>query len=72
MRVLRRILLGLVCLLLGGWGAAALWFDGPTSRPLAGMLAAAFFLLILVLPQRSTRGLVAGGMLIGFRQRKWL
>jgi hypothetical protein len=62
-KVLRRLLLGLVCLLLGGWGAAALWFDGPASRPLAAVLAVALLLAVLVLPQRSTRGLVLGGML---------
>jgi len=62
-RVLRRILLGLLCLLLGAWGAAALWFDGPASRPLAGVLAAVFFLAVLILPQRSTRGLVFAGVL---------
>jgi hypothetical protein len=30
-----------------GWGAAALWFDGPASRPLAGLAAAAFVVLAL-------------------------
>jgi hypothetical protein len=33
------------CLFLGvAWATAALWFDGPTWRPLAGALAAAFAL----------------------------
>jgi hypothetical protein len=49
-----------------GWAALALWFDGPASRPLAGMLAAAFVLgvvAILVLLHPLRRGLVAAGLL---------
>jgi hypothetical protein len=34
-------LLALATLLGGAWGAAALWIDGPASRPLSGALAAA-------------------------------
>ena len=47
----RRIGLGLARLLLGlplvagiAWGSLALWFDGPASRPLAGLLATGFAL----------------------------
>ena len=61
--VIRRLLLGLLGLGIGAWGAAALWIDGPAFRPLAGMLAAGFFAASLVLPQRSRRGIVAAVLL---------
>ena len=38
------ILTGLVAL----WGAAAIWIDGPASRPLAGLLVAAFLAAVAV------------------------
>ena len=37
----------LICVL---WGTAALWFDGPASRLLAGTLAGSFALASLALP----------------------
>ncbi len=37
----------LICVL---WGTAALWFDGPSSRLLAGILAGSFALSSLALP----------------------
>lgn len=43
------------------WAAAALWFDGPASRALAGVLAAAFVvaaLAPLVVARRFLRGLL--------------
>ena len=49
MKVLGRILLALFCLLLAAWGAAALWFDGPASRGLAGGLAGGFALACVAL-----------------------
>ena len=53
MKTVARLLIRLVLwgVVLGGvaWGAAALWFDGPASRPLAGALAAAYALASLVL-----------------------
>jgi len=57
MKLLGRLFLWLVLLLATAWGSAALWFDGPASRPLAGLLAAAYplaalALLILVRPRR--------------------
>jgi hypothetical protein len=61
--VIRRFLLLLLGLGVGGWAAAALWFDGPATRPLAGALAGAVFVASLWLPQRSVRGFVAAGML---------
>ncbi|MBT9611928.1 MAG: DUF4105 domain-containing protein [Burkholderiales bacterium] len=39
----------LVVLASTAWGGAALWFDGPASRPLAAAFAAAFALLVLAL-----------------------
>ena len=49
MKLLGRLFLWLVLLLAIAWGSAALWFDGPASRPLAGLLAAAFALAALAL-----------------------
>ena len=89
---MRRLLLGLLLLpiwllliLLIAWGAAAIWFDGPTSRAVAGTLAAAFAvasLAILVLRRPLRRALpvflvlyallLAGGSLIPARNdRQW-
>jgi hypothetical protein len=61
--VIRRLLLALLGLAVGGWCAAALWFDGPAARPLAGALAAAVLGASLWLPQRSLRGIVGAAML---------
>jgi hypothetical protein len=48
-RTLRPLAFGLLHVAAGGltaglalWGASALWIDGPASRPLAGLLGAAF------------------------------
>ena len=46
-----------IAVVLIAWSAAALWFDGPASRPLAGLAAAAFVVGALVLLLRP-RGLV--------------
>jgi hypothetical protein len=51
------------------WGAAALWFDGPTSRPVAGTLAALFAagsFSVLGLMQSLWRGaaLVSGALVV--------
>jgi len=46
---LTRVLLWLVLLAAMAWGAAALWIDGPPSRLLAGILAAAYVALSLAL-----------------------
>ena len=50
------------------WGAAALWFDGPASRPLAGVLAAVFAVLAItaLLGIRPRwRGLLAFAVVFG-------
>jgi len=57
LRLFGRLILWVVLLAATAWGSAALWFDGPASRPLAGLLAAAFplaavALLILLRPKR--------------------
>ena len=57
LRLFGRLILWIVLLAATAWGSAALWFDSPASRPLAGALAAGFALaalalLILVRPKR--------------------
>ena len=57
LKQLGRLLLWMVFLVITAWGAAALWFDGPTSRPLAALLVLAYVLaslapLILLRPRR--------------------
>jgi hypothetical protein len=57
LRLFGRLILWMVLLAATAWGSAALWFDGPASRPLAGLLAGAFplaalALLILLRPKR--------------------
>jgi hypothetical protein len=50
------------------WGAAALWFDGPASRPLAGLLAALFAVLSIAALLRSRprwKGVLALAVLFG-------
>jgi len=42
--VFARLLLAPIILATTAWACAALWFDGPASRPLAGALAVAFAL----------------------------
>ncbi len=64
-----------VLLVLIAWGAAALWFDGPPSRPLAGALAATYVatalgLLIGLRPRRH--GLAAFALLFAALLAWWL
>jgi hypothetical protein len=49
LRLLGRLALWAILLAATAWGSAALWFDGPASRPLAGLLAAAWPLATLAL-----------------------
>jgi len=60
--------LSLLVLLATAWGTAALWFDGPSARPLAGLLGAGFALgapaLLLVL-RPWWRGLAAYALVFG-------
>lgn len=48
-KLLGRLSLWTVLLALTAWGCAALWFDGPASRPLAALLALAYALAALAL-----------------------
>jgi hypothetical protein len=57
MRLLGIVVLWIFLLAATAWGCAALWFDGPASRPVAALLAAtyalaAFALLLGVKPRR--------------------
>jgi len=57
--VLARVLVLLLFLVPVAWATAALWFDGPTSRPLAGFLAVGFAAAALgglMLPASRLRG----------------
>src|SRR5262245_21300300 len=56
------------------WGAAALWFDGPASRPLAGLLAAVFAVLAIAAIVRVRplcRGLLAFAVVFGGVALRW-
>ena len=65
-----RVVLGIFVspLLLGmlGWAGLALWFDGPSSRPLAGLLAGGLVVTILgalVFVRPLRRGFAVAGLL---------
>jgi Domain of unknown function (DUF4105) len=49
MKNIGRLVIGAILFLAIAWGAAALWIDGPSSRWLAGLLAAAYVALSLAL-----------------------
>jgi hypothetical protein len=68
-------LLGTALVLLTLWGAAALWIDGPESRPVAGALAGGFALaslaaLAVLRPFR--RGIAVSGLLCAIVLVWWL
>lgn len=68
-------LLGLLLLAAVAWASAALWFDGPQSRVLAGLLAAAYGLasLALVIALRPRRrGVLAALLLFAAVLAWWL
>ena len=73
MKILRLALLGPVLFVLTLWACAAIWIDGPASRPLAGGLAVAFALaagaLVLLRPRR---GLPAFLLLFALLAGWWL
>jgi hypothetical protein len=66
MKLLGHLLLWILLLAITAWGSAALWFDGPTSRPLAGLLAGAYALatLALLALARPMRFAYAGALLL--------
>ncbi len=74
-RIVAGAALGVMALGAVTWGAAALWFDGPAARPLAGSLAAAFVigqvaLVVAVRPRRRAAG--AGAALFAVVLAWWL
>lgn len=57
------------------WSSAALWFDGPSSRPLAGALALLFAggsIAVLALAGTAWRGVVAVALAFGIVLVWWL
>jgi len=60
------MLVGLTGLLVGLWGVAALWFDGPSSRPIAVALGVLFLTSSVVLSwsRRAARRWMAVGLWI--------
>jgi hypothetical protein len=71
----RLLLLAPVLLGMSAWGAAALWFDGPASRPLAGLLAAAFLaasLAILIWVRPFRRALADFALLFALVLLWWI
>jgi len=71
---LLRLVIRATLLVLIAWGCAALWFDGPSSRPFTAALAALFgfgssWLLFFLRPFR--RGLAAAMLLLGVVLAWW-
>jgi len=73
--ILRLILFGPLVVLASGWALAAIWFDGPASRVLAGLLAAALAMAILFVFVRvrpARRALAGFALLFGAVMLWWL
>jgi hypothetical protein len=71
----RLVLLALALPLLTLWACAALWVDGPASRPVAGTLAAGFAvgaIAVLGWVRPFRRGLAGFGLLFGVVLFWWL
>ena len=66
MRLLGHLLIGVVLLAAAAWGSASVWFDGPASRPLAALLAAAYVLatLAVLIRVRPMRRAYAGALVL--------
>ncbi|MGE5320961.1 MAG: DUF4105 domain-containing protein [Hyphomicrobiaceae bacterium] len=66
MKLLGHLVLWIVLLAATAWGSAALWFDGPVSRPLAGLLAGAYALatLVMLIRVRPMRRAYAGALVL--------
>jgi hypothetical protein len=74
-RIFLHALLWPVLLVSIAWGCAALWFDGPASRPVAGSLAAGFAVAALILLVRFrplSKGVAAYGVLFLLVLGWWL
>jgi hypothetical protein len=75
MRALRLVLVAPLVAIAIAWGCAALWIDGPASRPLAGVLVAAFALAsagLLGWLRPMHRGLAGFGLLFLALLAWWL
>ena len=73
LKLLGHLAICVILLAAAAWGSAAVWFDGPASRPLAGLLAGAYALatlaaLIWVRPMRRAYAgaLVLFALLLGW------
>lgn len=66
MRQLGHLVLWFFLLVATAWGSAALWFDGPASRPLAALLTAVYPLagLVLLVMVRPMRRAYAGVLIL--------
>lgn len=65
-RLLGHLVIWVVLLAVAAWGSAAVWFDGPASRPLAGLLAGAYVLatLAVLVRVRPIRRAYAGALVL--------
>lgn len=65
-RLLGQLVLWIVLLAATVWGSAALWFDGPDSRPLAALLAGGYAMatLVLLLRTRPVRRAYGGALVL--------
>jgi hypothetical protein len=75
LKLLASTSLWVLLLALTAWGCAALWFDGPASRALAGLLAVAYALVtlaLLILLRPRWRALVACLILFAVLLGWWL
>jgi hypothetical protein len=73
--VLARLVSIILVLPVLAWAAAALWFDGPASRPVAGVLAAAFAvaaLAVLLWPASRIRGIALSIVLVAGVAAWWV
>jgi hypothetical protein len=66
MKLLGHLVMWVVLLAATAWGSAALWFDGPAARPLAGLLAGAYALatLVMLIRVRPMRRAYAGALVL--------
>jgi hypothetical protein len=66
LKLLGHLAIWIALLAATAWGSAALWFDGPTARPLAGLLAGAYALatLVVLTRVRPMRRAYAGALVL--------
>lgn len=73
MKRLGHLLVWIVLLAVTAWGSAALWFDGPAQRQLAGLLAGGYSLatLALLVMVRPMRRAYAGALVLLVALLSW-